>query len=192
MSKKLNKIIGESGIKYSNYYVIKDHFAELHICASNEYDIVFIIDINSISMLKSHFWQCVFSGKNGYKRPQIFRTGTNGKKIYLNRVITEDFTSKRVIFINRNPYDYRRANLYGINSEQCELRDRNKYNQIGMNNIRKLIRNDRLVAFQVTYKEMGKNKAKSFNIEKYGGEAQALIAAKQFRDTQLKLTTLVS
>ena len=180
------KIQGASGVKYTNIYVCKGAYSELHICAGVSTDYVFLIDSNLIHLLKYKFWRCTFVGKEGYKKPQVYCTGSNGDKLYLSRFILGKKDIKKVYFRNRNPYDYRITNLCIADNSVLENRDRNRYSELGMNNIRPLVRNGRLVAYQVTFKEDGRHLAKSFNIEKLGGADIALNAAKRFRDSLLE------
>lgn len=187
ISNKSIIINGETGIKYDNKYYIYDTYAEMHITDNDNSDIVIIIDIDDIKSMRKHFWQCTYSGKPGYKRPQVFCYIHNNTKMYLNRFLLNQTEKCRIIFINRNPYDYRKCNLHISKGHCTEYRDRNKHNRLGMNNIRELKRNNILVAFQVTYIEDMKPHFKSFNVRKFGGINNALSAAKRFRDSKVQL-----
>ena len=180
---------GSHGIKYNNIYIKRGDYSELHITDGRNVDYIVIIDTCMIGKMIGHFWTISFVGKDGYKKPAIFSCLNRTKKIRLNRYelgLAEDNKDvRKIIFINRDPFDYRACNLKAVaKDDHTELRDRNKHNILGMNNIHELKYKGNLVAYQVIYKIDGKAHSKSFSISKLGKD-NALIQAKQFRDANI-------
>lgn len=178
-------VIGKSGTKYQNRYVIKGRECELHITDGKDNDFIILVDSSEVERMKDYYWAYCMSGHKNYKRPQIFALTSKTTRLYLHRYITGDTTSSKILFANRNPHDFRKKNLVPYNGDN-QYRNCNKRNEKGMNNIRKIVRKNRIVSYQVTFHSDGKQHTKVFNIEKLGGKQIALKAAKLFRDKHTK------
>lgn len=112
---KFNFIFLNDGtnVKYSNGYIFKGDYMEMHIY-NKERDIIVLFDSDDFLLLKHSLWSCSISNITN-KAPVIFTYGYN-EKISLGRFILRIKNSKhRVWHTNNNPLDYRKANLtYGV------------------------------------------------------------------------------
>jgi len=181
-----NIIIVGNGNKYINKYIIGEGGSELHITDNRDIDYTIIIDTEQVYRMIKYLWRLTFVGKEGYKKPQVYAYIDRQHKLYLNRFILNNYNVNKILFINRDPYDFREKNLVIYNRGNIEGRDRDRHNMLGMSNIRELFYNNTLVSYQVLYIDGDKHRSKSFNVSKLGGRENALKLAKQFRDSQLE------
>lgn len=169
--------------RFKNIYrSVEDHY-ELEI-TDDETSNIIIIDKNIVDRMKHHFWHLDNTGRKGYKKPQVYYYKSK-KKYYLNRfVLNTNDKNIRILFKNRNPYDFRKDNLHITTVGGKEVRDCNLHNENGMTNIFTVRRKDGSIRlFHVIYKnEQGEKHSKSFNTTKLGFN-DALRKAQEFRDS---------
>lgn len=188
MNTDTNVLKGEKRQKFRNVYKDCGEYCELHITDDLTRDYIVYVDKKCVADLVKRHWSVTFVGKDGYKLPSVFSYETRTKRIPLNKFILgilNDTNIKKIIFINRNPYDYRSENLHIMRyGDTYEPRDRNRNNKLGMCNISELYYNNKLQAYKVTYRVDNKQHAKCFNVSKLGKE-NALRLAMQFRDSMI-------
>lgn len=157
--------------KYINGYIKKKNYYELHITDLKEKDFVFKLDLEDFDICKNYFWCITFVGRDGNKQPIVYYT-KNRIKYYLSKYLLKiDNNNNRVIFRNRNCYDYRKSNLYKVQNNDIFLYDVGKNNKNGGNlpNGISLSTNylGNEIGYVVNFKKNGNKKCLYFGIKKF-------------------------
>jgi hypothetical protein len=170
---------------YVNTYLSMNGYTELRI--TNNYGAIYSIKVDDcmVTELMKHHWSITFVGHIDYKSPRVY-TYILGKKVALNKFVTGTSDNNRIVFINRNQYDYRRSNLSVTPSTKSEFRDRSASGKVGMNNISvRFNRNNEVRAYVVRFKDADSIGYKTFSVSKFGSQAAALKQAQLFRDMNI-------
>ena len=183
--RKLKIMFEHNSVKtrYSNIYEDSGDYCTLHITDHEEHDIKIKVDKEDVDRLKEYFWGYGLVGNKHYAQRCQIRATVNRETIYLARFIMN--TDNKVVIINRDQFDYRKNNLYVVTRDGIELRDRNKHNEVGMNNITKAHRKGVVVGYIVSYKTGDKKKQKLFSTRQFNTLDIALEKARNFRDELL-------
>lgn len=99
--------------KNVNGYICKGDYYELHITDLASNDKIFMISASQYVNCRKYFWISNKIGRVDNQQEQVY-TYIKRKKMYLNRLITgiTEQKDKKVIFKNRDCFDYRDENLY--------------------------------------------------------------------------------
>lgn len=170
-----------TNVKYINGYKKCDDFYELHITNLKDKDFVFKIDLDDFKLCKYYFWCICFVGREGNKKPIVYYTKKR-VKYYLNKFLLNiENINNKVIFKNRDCYDYRKSNLYKVEKDDIFLHNKGKNNKNGgdLPNGITLTTNylGHNIGYTLYFKKNGKKKYLYFGIRKFKTLENCLNAA---------------
>jgi hypothetical protein len=118
------KYSASTNAKNINGYINKGEYYERHITDQAIKDKVFMISKTQFEKCVEYFWNSSLIGKVGKQQEQVYAY-VDKKKLFLNRLLTNtvDEKDKRIIFKNRNCFDYRDENLSIISNGDKHFRE---------------------------------------------------------------------
>ena len=159
-------------VKYINGYKKCNDYYELHITNLKDKNFIFKIDLEDFDLCKYHFWSICFVGKKENKQPRVYYT-KNRIKYYLNKFVLKiDNINNKVIFKNRDCYDYRKCNLYQVKKDDIFLHNKGKTNKNG---------GDLPTGITLTTNSLGHNTGYTIYFKKNGKKTYLYFGIKKFK-----------
>ena len=170
--------------KYINRYIDKGTHTELHITNLMDIDYIILIDSEDVEKCKKHFWSCMMTGRQGYKKERIY-CYVNKEVLPMSRLLLEVKEEQKVIFKNKDCLDFRKSNLYIVNPHQSYVRE--DCGELPTSITKRIQPNGKHIGFYVDYFDEQKNyKRKYFGIKKYGTLEVCLQEAIEFKQRKME------
>ena len=154
--------------KYINGYILGSSTVELHITDNSTIDHIILFDIEDFIKIRMYFWCVNFVGRKECEKPEVYTYAGKASRIYLNRLLMDRGRDERILFRNRDPYDFRKNNLVVNKITGIEERSCAKTGKTLPSNIFELRqKNGSLTGYRTIIRLNGTKEEKYFGLRKY-------------------------